>query len=229
MAREPLRNIASILVDAIFPPRCAGCGRRGVWVCETCAPGVSFFGEPLCQRCGAPAPSPCRCGELNVAIDRLRSAAWDEGWLRTAIRQFKYEGEAARADHLAGLIIDGTGAMPAEAALVPVPLHRSRERRRGYNQSALLAERIGRASGRRVDHVLVRAVATRQQVGLGAAERMGNVRNAFALAPGVECRDRRFVLVDDVCTTGATLGTCAELLKSAGATFVGAVTVARER
>lgn len=217
-----------MVVNAVFPPRCAGCGRRGVWVCESCDPLLARLAEPLCPRCGVPADMPCRCHELDAGIDRLRSAAWYVGWLRPAIHSFKYEGESARASHLADLLVEPIRAMPAEAVLMPVPLHPTRERARGYNQARLLSEQLGRRTEHTVAHQLVREVATRQQVGLGAAERAANVRNAFNLAAGADCRDRVVVLIDDVCTTGATLGACAACLKAAGAAFVGAATLARE-
>jgi len=159
----------------------------------------------------------------------LRAAAAYQGWVRAAIISFKYEGERARSGHLGALATELLPAFGDNVSLVPVPLHPRRVRERGYNQAALLAEAIGRACGVRVERPILRAVATRRQVGLSANERAQNVIDAFLISPGSRLRDRRFVLVDDVVTTGATLGACARTLRSAGAAWVGALTIARER
>jgi ComF family protein len=111
---------------------------------------------------------------------------------------------------------------------VPVPLHARRERRRGYNQARLLARVAGRSAGIPIEEVLIRTRSTDQQVGLDADARRRNVRGAFAVRDGADISGRRFVLVDDVLTTGSTLGNCAETLVSGGAVWVGAVTLARE-
>lgn len=217
------------VVDLVYPARCAGCGHRGDWVCGACQQKTLTIEPPWCQRCGSGSSMPCRCNELSSDLDLVRSVAFYDGWLRSAISSFKYEGERARAEHLGLLAIPLLAEFSPPITLVPVPLHRSRQRRRGYNQAELLAVVIGRAAGFQVDKVVQRAVATRQQVGLSADERATNVKGAFALATGAAIHGRRFVLIDDVMTTGSTLGACAESLKSGGASWVGAVTIARDR
>jgi ComF family protein len=165
---------------------------------------------------------------MTSSIDRARSAGWYEGWMRSAIGDFKYRGESARARHLGELLVSLVDQMPIDACLAPVPLHPKRERQRGYNQSLLLA--VVASDGRRpVRSLLARTRPTRQQVGLSAYERTGNVRGAFALSADAGVLATPVVLIDDVMTTGSTLGACAEILKAAGAPFVGVVTLARER
>jgi ComF family protein len=159
----------------------------------------------------------------------VRSAAPDEGWLKAAIRSFKYQGESARAEHLGQLLVPILADLPAFDALVPVPLHASRERRRGYNQARLLAGVAGSQIPIPIVDALVRTRPTPQQVGLDAAARRANVQGAFAARRGVAIRGARYVLVDDVFTTGSTLGNCADTLIAAGAAWVGAVTLAREQ
>jgi ComF family protein len=228
--RQSIRTIGEAIVETIYPRRCAGCGRRGVWVCADCDDALARFQSPWCARCGAPpSRAACRCAELADALSAVRSAAPDEGWLRAAIRSFKYEGESARAGHLGMLLVPVVADLPAFDALVPVPLHASRERRRGYNQARMIAGVASAEAAIPLLDALARVRATPQQVGLDAAARRANVRGAFAVTPGVAIRDARLVLVDDVFTTGSTLGNCAETLVAAGAKWVGAVTLAREQ
>lgn len=115
------------------------------------------------------------------------------------------------------------GVLDGADALVPVPLHRSRRRARGFNQ----AEELARHLGPRVLPALRRVRATPSQTDLPASRRHANVRGAFALLRGIDVRDLSVVLVDDVSTTGATLEACARVLKAAGAGEVRAVTAAR--
>jgi len=119
--------------------------------------------------------------------------------------------------------VSGADLVGGADVAVPVPLHRSRQRSRGFNQAADLARHLGlpvRAALRRVR-------ATPSQTDLPAARRHANVRDAFAMRRGQDVRGLRIVLVDDVCTTGATLEACARVLRDGGATQVSALTAAR--
>jgi ComF family protein len=224
-----LQIAGDAVVETLYPRRCAGCGRRGEWVCRDCDAALPRFARPWCERCGAPPVQvACRCAELALELAVVRSVASDDGWLRAAVRSFKYSGETARADHLGTLLLPLVTDLPPFDALVPVPLHSRRERKRGYNQARLLARVAGRSAGVPVEEVLLRIRPTDQQVGLDAQSRRANVRGAFATGDGAEIAGRRFVLVDDVLTTGSTLGSCAETLVAGGAAWVGAVTLARE-
>jgi len=147
--------------------------------------------------------------------------------MRSAIHDLKYEGVRELAEPLAAWIVEAWESAQLDADLiVPVPLHRKRELERGYNQSMMLAQELAR----RV-HVpiapaeLVRTIRTRPQVGLSAEERKRNVEGAFSCSGDVT--PLRIVLVDDVCTTGATLEGCAGALKRAGAASVLGLTLAR--
>jgi ComF family protein len=217
------------VVETLYPRRCAGCGRRGSWVCQDCDAALRPFARPWCERCGAPPLQiSCRCAELAPELAVVRSAALDDGWLRAAVRSFKYSGETARAGHLAALLPPLLADLPSFDALVPVPLHPRRERRRGYNQARLLATAAGNRVTMPVEEALIRIRPTSQQVGLDAESRRANVRGAFLVKDDADVVGRRFVLVDDVLTTGSTLGNCAVTLVAGGAAWVGAVTLARE-
>lgn len=145
--------------------------------------------------------------------------------MRTAIHALKYEGRRSLARPLSTLMIRRAGDVLTGAdAVVPVPLHPSRHRTRGFNQASDLARRLGPP----VVHLLRRVRATTPQADLPAADRHRNVRDAFAPRRGIRrCRSATLVIVDDVCTTGATLEACAGVLLDEGAREVRAITAAR--
>jgi ComF family protein len=155
-----------------------------------------------------------------------------EGKIKELIRSFKYEGDAVLAADLASVMSIGWSAltdhMPASRViLVPVPLHNSRKRLRGYNQSELLAKELSSIMAVPVvKEALKRQIPTRTQQALGRAERLENVRDAFVGKSKI-LQDKTVVLIDDVCTSGATLAACAEAALKGGATSVVALTVAR--
>jgi len=189
---------------------------------------------PFCYRCSEPltAGRVCqRCAYTPLALTSIRSPFLMEGPIREAIHQLKYRNLRALAPTLAGLMAEywtreGLGRFDC---LVPVPLHRGRLRERGYNQSELLARGLSKLTGLPV----VSGSLVRQRAGLpqarasSAEERRSSVQGAF-LARGRGLDDKRVLLVDDVCTTGATLDACARALQEAGAKEILALTLARE-
>jgi ComF family protein len=174
------------------------------------------------------ARSDCGCRNRLKALSRLRSAAAYEGPLEVALQRFKYHGWRRLAEPLAllmaeRLVVEGLSAPCA----VAVPLHSSRERQRGFNQSELLV----RALRKRLALVqppgeLVRTRATPPQVGHDRRWRLDNVRDAFEWR-GPPLNARAILLIDDVATTGATLEACAVALRAGGSGSVIGVSVAR--
>jgi ComF family protein len=214
------------LWELLYPARCAGCGREGDWLCAGCLRLCAPSGPGCCPRCGATLRSP----ECAICRDRLRSlesvgAAYEYiGPARDLVRRFKYEGMSAAAGWMAERILARTELRGD--VLTPVPMHPRRQRERGYNQAEALARALGRATGLPVACSLRRTRHTDAQARLGAHERWTNVRGAFAAAAAAPA-GARVVLVDDVCTTCATLEECAATLKDAGAAHVSAVVFAR--
>lgn len=224
--RARFERIATSLIEIAYPPRCAGCGLRGRWVCEECMERTPLFSDPRCSTCSLPkVGATCDCHELPDRIDRLWIAAPYDGWMRSAIHSYKFAGETARAPHFASLLIAACNELGADAALTPVPLHPKRKRQRGYEQTVILAREIGKRTGQPVFTGLRKGRDTPQQVGLSRAERSLNLLDAFDLVPGVPVPEH-VILIDDVATTGATLTECAIVLRNGGATRVSAVVIA---
>ncbi len=227
------------ILDFALPPRCPGC--RAVTgaphrFCLHCWSALTFLGEPCCARCalpfdhGAGAGALCgRCMAEPPAYDRLRAAvAYGEISRQVALR-LKYGGRPGVAETIARFMQRHLDAEDA-AMLAPVPLHRWRIWRRGYNQAALIAGALARQSGleARLD-LIERVRATPPLRGMGARERREAVRGAFRVNARhkADLRGRAVVLVDDVYTSGATANACARILKRAGAARVNILCWAR--
>lgn len=218
------------LLDLLYPPQCPGCRRLGEVFCAACRGQVRLYPRLCCPRCGKPAAARSLCPDCAGTpspLEAILPATVFAHPIRPAIHDFKYEGTRDLAAPLAEWLAAAWRLHHLSADLiVPVPLHAQRERERGYNQSALLAQHLSAAVGVPVAPAeLVRTVRTRPQVGLTQAQRRANIAGAFRCAGRVT--DLRVVLVDDVCTTGSTLEACAQELKAAGAAAVWGLTVAR--
>ena len=236
-----LRGLGSTLVDLLFPPHCAACHSPGAWLCPACRNEIELIVPPVCPRCGWPLHDPLprdartcsRCRQSPTRLACLRSCAFYSGPLRRAIRAFKYDDLQVLASHLGELMAEGWRILDPSGwgidVVVPVPLHNARLKERGYDQAALLARAFGaRLQQQVVEGVLVRTRATAPQVGLTASERQANVHNAFQCTNS-GLKGHQVLLVDDVCTTGATLEAAAAALLDDGASSVWAYTLARAR
>jgi len=232
--RSVLQPLAHGALDLLFPPRCAACKRFGSRFCASCLAQVEPLLPPVCHRCGRPRRSDdiCpTCRQAPASLDGIRSASLFDEPLRSAIHHFKYLGARELAQPLSTLLMDCWQRYSLSAdLLVPVALHKRRVRDRGYNQSELLARELGALCKRPVETGTLRRVRdTLPQVTVGARQRQENVAGAFRCSSGA-VRGLRVVLVDDVCTSGATLEACATALRAEGqAASVRALTVARAR
>ena len=215
-------------------------------MCGPCWEGIERITAPYCRVCGLPFSQflsvtagrrpalASLCGPCRRRMPRFsyaRSAARYGEVAREALHAFKFGGRRALAAPLGDLLAElGTVGLPVKdpGLLVPVPLHPRRERERGFNQSLLLARRLGHAWSLPVRaDVLVRTVPTPPQAELSAEARRRNVRGAFALRHPDLVAGRHVIVVDDVFTTGSTVSACALCLKRGGASAVGVLTVAR--
>lgn len=228
------------LADVVVPPVCLACQRPLASLdalCPRCWRQVRFIRPPLCDRLGIPMPYDT--GGVIVSAgaladppdwDRARAAAHFEHVVRDLVHKLKYQDRHDPCRLLARWISSAGEVILREAdVLVPVPLHRWRLISRKFNQAALLAHEVSRLTGVPCDPmVLTRRKATPSQVGLTAAERQRNLAGAFEVARPMRERiaGKRIVLLDDVITTGSTMGACARVLKRAGAAQVDVLAVA---
>jgi ComF family protein len=228
-------------VDALLPPQCMLCtaqvdepGR----LCVDCWPGVTFIAEPCCPVCGIPYAMPVpeglvcgACLKQPPSFARARAAFAYAGGGRELVLRFKRGDRTDLAIGLAALMRNAGGGLLADCdAILPVPLHRWRLWRRRFNQSALLAQALGRATGRPVLlDLLERPRPTRSLGRLNRAARQRELAGAIRVTPGRAnaIRGRRLLLVDDVFTTGATVNACCRALRRAGAAEVTVLTLAR--
>jgi ComF family protein len=228
-----LTRLVELTIDSFFPRRCFGCGKLGGFLCLDCRRTLPRLLPPLCPKCGRPQASGILCPgctQSQTQIDGIRSVFRFDEVMRQAIHQLKYHNLKAISSCLAELLADylRLSPLPGEA-IVPVPLHPRRLKERGYNQSGLLAKELGKLTDLPVlQDGLIRIKEARPQVKASdVKERRMNVANAFI------CQDegvsgKQVVLVDDVCTSGATLESCALALKNKGAITVWGLTLARE-
>lgn len=228
------------VIDWIVPPRCLGCAATvadPASLCAACWLKLNFIEEPRCGRLGIPFAYDQGDGVVSAAAladppawDEARAAVGYDEAARGLVQELKYRDRHEAAVLMTRLMRRaGDDVLGQADAVVPVPLHRWRLWRRRYNQSALLAQRIARASGCafRPD-LLERIRPTRPQVGLDIAARHSNVRRAFAVPSrsASHVYGKNIVLVDDVLTTGATAAACTGALRAAGAKRVAVLTFA---
>ena len=211
---SPARAIGGLLLDLVYPPRCAVCGEAGPAFCPACRDTIV-----AAERAGVPPP-----------LAEASQVGEHSGALREAILRLKYERDLSLLAPLAELLVDEIAAQPDWRldALVPVPLHWRRRWRRSFDQAELLARDVSRRTGLPVVRALRRARYTRAQVGLDRRERAENLRAAFALEAGAFVGGMRVALIDDVRTTGATLVAAAGPLHQAGAAAIYALTLTTE-
>ncbi len=216
------------LLDALFPMRCAGCG-RGPWpFCPECVGQIVALSPPWCRRCGAPAsgsPSSCRdCPPPSVAVSRAPFAF--DGPVRRAVHRLKFGGWRPVADALALAMVDAWDEAPwgRPDSVTWVPLSRRRLASRGYDQAKALASAVAPRLEVPAVRLLRRVGDAGPQARRGGAERRQAMQGVFAAAGQAS---GRILVIDDVLTTGATASACAEALRSAGASDVALLTAAR--
>jgi ComF family protein len=244
-------------LEVLFPARCAACetplnGAPNAWFCAVCWGKVALPEAGVCVRCGIPLaalnpsaapvfPAPqgagppesewtcLACQKAPPPFDRARTLGVYGGALAAGVGLLKYRHQTGLAAALVGrAAASGVPDLWRVDVVAPVPLHASRLKSRGYNQSAWLARAVARRTGLAAEDLLARTRATRPQVGLKRTERAANVKGAFCVERPGRVAGRVVLLVDDVITTGSTAAACARVLKKAGAARVHVWAVARQ-
>lgn len=208
--------------------------------CSECYKAVEPITVPFCERCGLPFTTGplhvCgRCFRREPAFHRARAWAYYDRTgrslqpLSTAIQRFKYQRDLSTGAVLAELAAEHCTLETEDYDyILPVPLHLDRLRWRGFNQSLLLAQAIGKKHEIRVDPFLLRRIKpTPPQTQLNERERRANVKGAFTVSEPERLTEQRVLLVDDVFTSGATVEECARTLYQRGAQDVDVFTLAR--
>jgi ComF family protein len=227
---QALGRASRLALDLLFPPRCALCRASGSMLCGACIDALPVADGKRCERCWTPVSHPPLCAhcasDAPIAFDSIRAPFVMEDGGRSLVHQLKYEGMSALGGPMGTLMAERLDA--ACDVVVPVPLHRGRQRSRGYNQAALLGRQIALTAGARFDPRAARRVRATKPLArtMHRDERRAIVGGAFAARPE-RVDGRRILLVDDVVTTGATLDACAKALIDAGAAGVRCVTFAR--
>jgi ComF family protein len=234
------------LVMFLYPAQCRHCGENldpadGHYICKTCWREIKLIKKPYCETCGYPLSSLAALPELIPTCDRCpdnpsfrkaRSVAEYDSAAGEAVRLLKYSGKTIMAKPVANLMIK---AMPVFFGMedydyiVPVPLHKKRKQKRGYNQAELIGEELSKATGIPIEtHSLVRTFNTPPQVNLPYKDRQANVKGHFDVIDSSGIAGKRILLVDDVLTTGATVNESANILLRKGkASYVDVFTLLR--
>ncbi|MEY2487644.1 MAG: hypothetical protein QOH39_3292 [Verrucomicrobiota bacterium] len=231
----------SALISLFYPPVCAGCSAHvgsNVYLCDVCQAKAQRIVAPFCQKCSEPffgaidGSFTCgNCAHQKLHFEAAAAAYLSRGIVRQLVHEFKY----GKKIHLRYVIAEWLYAALEDPRLqgrpfdilVPVPLHPARQRDRGFNQAALLADLVSQRASLPVKAVLERVRYTTTQTAFDRAKRMENLHDAFRLRKKGDVRGLRVLLIDDILTTGSTLSECARVLKHAGAASVYAATAAR--
>jgi competence protein ComFC len=240
-ALRPLGRSLEIFADLLYPPGCVQCEAplaAGQYLCDACAGQAERLQAPFCATCSEPFSGEIEgvfscpnCRRRKFAFECAVSAFRGRGLVRDLILRFKYQHEYYLRRQLgawlgAGLDDERIRRRPADA-IVPVPLHPRRQRERGFNQAAALCPFLSGRAGLPTWPALRRVRWTDTQTHLSRAQRLRNLRGAFAAVPRWPVAGAHLLLVDDVFTTGSTVDECARVLRQAGAASVRVLTIAR--
>jgi ComF family protein len=236
MPKTKIKSAAKFVLDILFPAVCQKCGVEGVYLCDRC---LSEIEPPFhkCFVCLKPAPyglthPPCS-SKRNTALNGLLVAGrYEEEAIRNLIWLFKYSSAKDVGHNLAKILYDFLATHELseyflQFTVTAVPLHKTRLKLRGYNQSELLARTVAEKLGSNFLSLLTKTRFTIPQIKLSRTERLENLQNVFALKLESQIVPEKILLIDDVATTGTTLNECAHVLKQAGAAEVWGLVIAK--
>ncbi|MFA7652864.1 MAG: ComF family protein [Candidatus Omnitrophota bacterium] len=239
-----LRRFVRVLKNIAYPKICLGCKTRlephlaDEYICSRCRLKIKKNTPPFCHSCGRHLEKNNRhknicpaCLRNKLRFDRAFSPCLYEGVLKELIHEFKYKGKTHLAQPLSKMMTDFIREydFPIEYMdfIIPMPLHKAREREREFNQAEVLGRHVAFEFNKGLkNNLLRRERLTQTQTGLANDRRFLNVENSFNVAKDIDLKDKNVLIVDDVLTTGATSSAAAAALKSAGANIVFVLTLA---
>jgi len=239
-----LKSLSHSLLNFIFPPFCASCRQKMLQpksglICESCWDSLEKWESGCCQRCGQQLPAasedqvPRLCPKCRIpdwACADIRSIGPFKASLADAIHLLKYSDRRSVVKKLSEYMeqsLAGAGHYQDADLILSVPLHPARKRERGYNQAQLLAQALGKTLNKPCpENIIARARHTQTQTKLNKQQRLENVKDIFTVKKPELVKEKSVILIDDVLTTGATIGSCARKLLEAGASKVLALTAA---
>jgi ComF family protein len=216
-----MTSLLEKIVAIIAPHRCIVCGNYDNALCAACSDNVLRLEAPVCVLCGRPTPDWRTCAMCHSSLSYVWPLASYQGEVKALLHAYKFEHVRALAEPLAACLDTALPYLDSSWTVVAIPTAPARVRQRGYDQAVLLARELAKKRGLAYRQLLVRQTAARQ-VGATRKTRQKQAAELFA----ARTTQGRVLLVDDVCTTGATLQAAALALKKAGATEVAAVVVA---
>ncbi|OGZ66411.1 MAG: hypothetical protein A3C50_02595 [Candidatus Staskawiczbacteria bacterium RIFCSPHIGHO2_02_FULL_43_16] len=239
-----LHKISNFLLELFFPSFCFGCNKEGALLCYDCKSilDISEYNYCLCGKDPLRLP-PGATGKCSRCQDKKLSGLYsalpykEKSLTRKMIHHFKYEPYIKTlTPFLAEIVLEhlilAQNTSPGiweHSVIIPVPLHKNKQKERGYNQSELLGQKIGQVLNvPLISGNLVKIKKTNDQLKLNAKEREENLRGAFNIKNPAQIQGKKIFLIDDVYTTGSTMAECARVLKEAGAKQVWGIVIARE-
>lgn len=206
--------------DYIFPFFCLGCNEEGTILCYKCQATLSVLGVfvPLEKKSSLDDHIAVGLFEENNLLGKL-IYAYKYNFITATLPIFKIL--------IQKFLVENKNYFENVQMIVPVPLHKRRFAERGFNQAEEIGKLLAHELNIPLQNILTRKVATKQQAKLHKQERTENIKNAFILQKGTDIKNKNIIVVDDVFTTGSTLGECARVLKENGAGQVRAFTLAR--
>lgn len=223
-------------MDLLFPISCLGCGKENFWICDNCLNNIPLnqkFIFPQAEDFFNSIPS-CRNNVSSNLDGALIASSYENILLNKAIKTFKYNFIFGLSNPLGKILInflnqfDFKNKSLENFLLIPVPLHQKRLIWRGFNQSELLAKKVGNFFGIEVNsEILERSKNTLPQTELNEKERKLNIKNIFVCLDKNAIKNKKIILIDDVFTTGSTLNEAAKTLKKSGAKEVWGLVLAR--
>lgn len=237
-----IKKSINAVLNIIFPPRCRFCSKIMDWlkeevpVCKDCFGAIRLIGSEACNYCGKSLESVKNCSCVQdgheIYYSKAYSACEYYGLIREKLLVFKFSGRKEMSEALAWLIVRKLEMTNEKSfdIIISVPMHETNLKKRGYNQSELIAEHIASYYSKPIaKNNLIKTKITLTQSKLDRGERIKNIRDAFKIVYSNEIKDKEVLLIDDILTTGSTVNECSKILQEAGAKKVIVATAATGR